>query len=202
MTEEQQVAESGIYLPNIMLDLETLGTGDHAPIIQVAAVRFHWEDVEGDEPEGYREFKMNVRMTNDDAFGRIDPQTMLWWLQQEPAARDSAFCQDEAYHISDVIRSFHMWLAVDKEEPLLWADSPNFDVRLLRQACERVGHQWLFSHRSERCYRTLKREFGIEEDKSQREGVEHDALDDARHQARIACAIMRRLKGATGSVTT
>lgn len=187
-------------LPHIMVDLETLGTGDHAPIIQIGAVRFDWR-ASPDAPEGwvsspYGEFRRNIKWRSS-GFGTIDPDTMLWWLKQDERTRQQVFDQDVAVDLTTAIADFYAWVQEGGPVEGVWADSPSFDLRLLRQAAERVRKGWIFTHRQERDVRTLKKELAVEGDVPEFVGKQHDALDDAHFQALLVCNVMRRLHGST-----
>lgn len=187
-------------LPHIMVDLETLGTADHAPIIQIGAVRFDWR-ASPDAPEGwvsspYGEFRVNVDWRKP-YFGTIDPDTMLWWLKQDERTRQQVFDQDGAKGLRSAVSSFFDWVKAGGDVEGVWADSPSFDLRLIRQAAERCGVRYPFTHRQERDVRTLKKELALESDIPEFVGKQHDALDDAHFQALLVCNVMRRLHGST-----
>jgi 3' exoribonuclease, RNase T-like len=65
----------------------------------------------------------------------------------------------------------------------------------LRHAYEACGIKAPWSYRYDFCYRTMYRNFPSAEP-YRAEGVKHNALDDARSQAKHLISIMKRLKGA------
>lgn len=164
---------------HIMIDLETLGVGDHAAITQIGLVEFR----------GHVECQWNIRA--EDWAGGIEPQTLLWWLRQGEAARASALDQANAVSLAGAIREVAEVLAGART---LWANSPNFDIRLLRQAYERTGATWPFSFRIERDLRTLAALPGAKDVRPPRDPEkEHIAVEDARHQADWVVAIYKML---------
>ena len=182
-------------LPCVMLDLETLGTGDGAAIIQIGAVRFDWKTHE-DAPEGwisspYGEFRRNI-LWDSPGFGNIEPGTVQWWLEQDATTRTGVFAQDGAEDLTQALHQFNLWVQDGGDVEGIWADSPSFDLRLLRQACERCGVAYRFKHWQERDLRTLKKELACASDEPMFVGKKHDALDDAHHQARYVVRIMQR----------
>lgn len=184
------------HLPAIMVDVETLGRRDGDAIIQVGAVRFDWR-VHDDAPEGWisspsGEFRRNVAWDSK-GFGNIEPATVQWWLGQDSQTRGRVFAQYEALPLIDVLRDFNQWVQFGGEVAGIWCSSPNFDLRLIRQACERTGVPYYFLHSQERALRTLRKELGVDGDEPLRVGQKHDALDDAHHQARHVVRIMQRL---------
>jgi hypothetical protein len=74
----------------------------------------------------------------------------------------------------------------------VWANSPNFDIRLLQQAYTRAGvDKWPFSHRAELDFRTL-RHFGRQH--CAPAAPTHSALADAVQQAEDAIKILNAME--------
>lgn len=191
-----------VHLPAIMVDVETLGTGDNAPIIQIGAVRFDWA-VSAEAPEGwtsspYGEFRQNV-LWNSEGFGKIDADTLQWWLKQDGTTRRGVFDQEHALSLNVALWSFFKWVRDGGDAWTVWANSPDFDLRLLRQACERTEVPYEFTYRQPRDMRTLVKVLGVDEDRPLRVGKKHDALDDAHHQARHVVNIMQRVNAVNDS---
>ena len=70
-------------MPDVMLDLETMGTRHNAPIIALGAVAFNLVEMTIGE-----KFYANVTLASSVALGSVmDPSTVLWWLQQSEDAR-------------------------------------------------------------------------------------------------------------------
>lgn len=185
-----------------MLDVETLGTGDHAPIIQIGAVRFDWTPCD-EAPNGwtsspYGEFRHNILWTSE-GFGQVDIPTLQWWLKQDGTTRREVWDQEYALELDVALRSFFKWVRDGGDAWTVWANSPQDDLRWLRQACERAGVTYEFTYRQPRDMRTLVKVLGTDEDRPLRVGKKHDALDDAHHQARHVVNIMQRLHGTNNS---
>ncbi len=176
---------------DIMIDLETLGTGDNAAIIQIGAVRFDPnEDLDSRDRARFQE---NIRWSCA-GFGEIEPDTVLWWNQQDPGVRARVYEQKDALPLRDAIGKFHEWAHYHIPIGNIWANSPDFDLRLLRQACSRFAYvPYPFEFRNHRDMRTLVKELGVPEDEPKFIGFEHDALDDAIHQAYWVVNIMKRI---------
>jgi hypothetical protein len=172
-----------------MIDLETLGTGDHAPIIQIGACMFHRDDVSGISCP----FQRNILMKD---WQGIDPYTLNWWMEQEPYVRKKVWAQDNAMSLSSALDELvvHIRNNDSGRNLKLWAHGPQFDLRLIRQACEREKVAWPFSFRDERDYRTLIKEWGRADDFTGLEHLPaHEALADAHRQGIVASRILRRL---------
>ena len=192
-------------LPDIMLDLETLGVEPNAMIVQIGACRF--DPFRGEtgfisSPEG--SFSFNVEVNTDD--GVIEPATMLWWMRQSDDARRRVFSPSVIHgRIAQGLISLVDWVARQGRFERVWANSPSFDLRLLKDGWRThhprlfgIPSTWPFRHNQERDFRTLRKlgdSLGIPE--PVRVGVTHDALDDAFHQAAHTIAILRHLAATT-----
>jgi hypothetical protein len=200
-----------------LYDIETIGCRDGAPIVQLGAVLFSpWGDPADfggvgrgvcdplgvgviSSPEGA--FRMNVALGSD-ALHFADWSTIQWWLTKpEQQARLRVFAEPERSPIRDVLHQFAMWVRSWGVEPLYWWSDLDFDCRLVRQAYSMEGLASLCPfgsndgpNRGVRDYRTLRwigKSLGVEQ--APRVGVEHDALDDAFHQAYYAIKVLRHL---------
>lgn len=174
----------------IMIDIETLGTGDGAAIIQIGAVRFGKVGLEPDD------FTCQVDW-NSSHFGNIEPNTLRWWLEQDPAAREAAFSQVGVMSLINCLNSLNSWIAAAGIFRHIWACPPNFDLRLLRQACARCNVGYPFPFWKERDFRTIRSEVGAPGDEPKRLGIKHNALDDARFQAKYLINILKRTRSTT-----
>src|ERR1039458_2426242 len=92
-------------MKNVMLDLETLGTGNDAAIISIGACLF---DPRGDGVligVDHR-FYARVNPASSVEIGmKIDVSTILWWMQQSDAARKSTFEGDSLW-IQHALKNF------------------------------------------------------------------------------------------------
>lgn len=166
---------------NVMVDLETLGKGSNAAIVAIGAVEF-------DPVEGLgREFYKVVNAESSVKAGMvIDADTVKWWMQQSDEARD--IFHYDGCSLDDVLRQFEVWFPFDAE---LWGNGATFDNVVLGNAYALCGIARPWSYRGDRCYRTLKNLYPLE---MEWEGTHHNALDDAKNQARHAIAILRKHK--------
>lgn len=155
----------------IMVDIETLGVTPGSAILSIGAVRF---DEDGIGEPYYREISLK---SCQDAGLEIDADTLEWWLDQADAVTDVLSGGDP---LEEVLEEFSGYYH-DTEE--IWANSPSFDCALLESAYDAVGltEPWEFYEtRDLRTIRSLPCAVEVE-----REGVAHNALDDARYQARV-----------------
>lgn len=164
----------------VMLDLETLGTDPGAAIVSIGAVRF--------DTSGLGEtFHRSISIESAIAAGlAVDGETLEWWLDQDPQAQQVlAGGQDLAGALVD-FRDFYG----DAEE--VWAFSPTFDCTILSAAYDAVDLERPWNYRAERDARTLAA-LPIAAD-VEHDGTVHDALDDARHQARMVGKTLAQLE--------
>jgi len=165
----------------VMVDIETLGLERDAAIISIGAVEF--------DTHGLGEtFEASINLTScQDAGLNIDAGTLEWWLEQDDVAREQLTGGDD---LGRVLPKFVAWYRqCDAEE--VWANSPSFDCEALEYAGDAVGVQMPWQYYEERDYRTLT-SLPVAPDAEQ-DGTEHDALDDAKHQARVAVTTLKRI---------
>jgi hypothetical protein len=165
-------------MTKVMVDIETLATTPDAAIVSIGAVTFSTAD--GHDPID-EELHISVSCESCREHGRhVDPDTLEWWRDQP----------EEARHILQGGRPLRVALKAltgfcDSVEEV-WANSPAFDCVILESAYRDVGVEppWEFYKR--RDVRTLRKCAPAWPDDREHEGTQHDALDDARHQARCA----------------
>lgn len=177
-----------MHYPHIMIDIETLGTGDGAAIIQFGAVRF---DLLGDGSMSPDTFSYNVAWDSDN-FGTIEPGTLQWWLDQDPTVRKRVFAQGGAISLTATLRCLSTWLGKFGTYRTVWACPPSFDLRLIRQAYERCDYAYTVPFWKERDFRTMRELVGTQDDVPMRTGNQHNALSDAMFQAQYLINISRR----------
>ena len=162
-----------------MIDIETLGREPGCVICSIGAAKF-------DAREVGETFERSVDITSCQEFGlTIDAETLEWWLTQSEEARAQLVGGDG---LADVLADLNRFIA-DADE--LWANSPSFDLAILEAAFEACGVSAPWEFYEERDYRTIKNlavTHGIEQ-----EGIEHDAVDDAVHQATVAATVLGRI---------
>lgn len=174
---------------HVMMDLETLDTKPGAVLLSIGAVVFDYKnDLLG------AEFHQIINVASSVAAGcTISQSTTDWWAKQSAEARKTL---DDAQagkgkDLRDVLLNFGHYLDVlgPPSKTLLWGNGSDFDNVLLIAAYEKAGLTPPWKFYNNRCYRTLKSlKPGI---KLTREGTYHNALDDAKTQARHAIQLLR-----------
>jgi hypothetical protein len=170
-------------MTQVMVDLETLGTSSTAVIIAIGAVEF-------DQKSGKlgREFYRVVDgQSCVDAGMKMDVSTVMWWMKQDTTAR-AAF-EVKGVPLKDALGDLAEWLP---EAASVWGNGATFDNVILSSAYRAVSLEQPWPFWGDRCYRTLK---NLRPDvKFAREGTYHNALDDAKSQARHAIALLNALE--------
>ncbi len=185
--ESTSTNRAGIHL---MIDLETMGKNPDAPIISIGAIFF--DPQTGDMGP---EFSKTIDL--ETAGGVIDRDTIKWWLKQSREAQ-SAILTDEI-PLDDALLQLREFIAENSGEFFVqvWGNGANFDNVILRRSYERQGLPCPWRYHNDRDVRTIV-ELGKTIDFDARavipfEGVRHNALDDARHQAKYVSAIWQKL---------
>ncbi|HAW7241728.1 exonuclease [Escherichia coli] len=180
-------SRAGIHL---MLDLETMGKNPDAPIISIGAIFF--DPQTGDMGP---EFSKTIDL--ETAGGVIDRDTIKWWLKQSREAQ-SAIMTDEI-PLDDALLQLREFIDENSGEFFVqvWGNGANFDNTILRRSYERQGIPCPWRYYNDRDVRTIV-ELGKAIDFDARtaipfEGERHNALDDARYQAKYVSAIWQKL---------
>jgi hypothetical protein len=177
---------------DVMVDLETMGTGPDAAIIAIGAVEF--DPVAGDTGETF--YEVVSLESSVQGGGVIDPSTVIWWLGQSEDARSAV--RAEGVHINIALIRFAEWLGrrALADDLRLWGNGAGFDNVVLEAAYRRGLRHCPWHFWNNRCYRTMK---GMYPDvRAVRSGTHHNALDDAMTQAQHLIAIMQRGAPAQG----
>lgn len=186
------MTETARYIRDVMVDLETLGTTPGAPILSIGAVEFVLDgDVLG------REFYRNTIPEFDGA--QPDASTLYWWFQQSDEAR-KRLTTPEPIHLTIALPEFEEWLTHDRgNEFRIWSHGPSFDIAFLEMWWRRVPSvegrtPWRYD--AARDTRTLFHAAGIDWDREMeiQTAVEHDALEDAKGQARVVQTAWAKLR--------
>lgn len=180
-------SRAGIHL---MIDLETMGKNPDAPIISIGAIFF--DPQTGDMGP---EFSKTIDL--ETAGGVIDRDTIKWWLKQSREAQ-SAIMTDEI-PLDDALLQLREFIDENSGEFFVhvWGNGANFDNTILRRSYERQGIPCPWRYYNDRDVRTIV-ELGKAIDFDARtaipfEGERHNALDDARYQAKYVSAIWQKL---------
>ncbi len=178
---------------HLMIDLETMGTNTNAPIVVIGAVFFDPQTGEIGPV-----FYIVISLADAMNTGAVpDGGTIEWWLKQSSEAR-AAILTDQV-KLKDALSRFREFINEYSDEKFVqvWGNGATFDNAILRTSYERLDIPCPWRYYNDRDVRTIV-ELGKTIDFDARtvipfEGVRHNALDDARHQAKYVSAIWQKL---------
>jgi len=168
----------------ISFDLETLDSRASAVVLSIGAVIF-------DEKDLFDEVHIKLSIDDQLRWGRtVGGSTLLWWFEQSGEARLAATSAPRP--LLKALHTFAGFVRIAGPKAQLWANGQDFDVGILGSLYDTVGQQRPWAYNAGRDMRTLVEVTGGKKPDVPREGEKHDALSDAKHQARI---IQHLLKG-------
>ncbi|MDF1912311.1 exonuclease [Klebsiella pneumoniae] len=181
---------------HVMVDLETMGKKNNAPIVAIGAVVF--DPSTGSIGESF--YKVVCLESSVNWGAVIDPSTVIWWLKQSSEAR-SAIVNDDAIPLQDALLQFREFVsdnvAGGSKKAQVWGNGASFDNSILRSSYDCIAEDYPWEYWNDRDVRTML-ELGqaISFDPKTTipfEGSRHNALADAIHQARYVSAIWQRI---------
>ena len=190
VNSHHEITSTSRTCDHLMIDLETMGKNPDAPIISIGAIFF--DPQTGDMGP---EFSKTIDL--ETAGGVIDRDTIKWWLKQSREAQ-SAIMTDEI-PLDDALLQLREFIDENSGEFFVqvWGNGANFDNTILRRSYERQGIPCPWRYYNDRDVRTIV-ELGKAIDFDARtaipfEGERHNALDDARYQAKYVSVIWQKL---------
>ncbi|EGJ4499669.1 3'-5' exoribonuclease [Escherichia coli] len=175
---------------HLMIDLETMGKNPGAPIASIGAVFF-----DPQTGEQGPEFSKIIDMGT--CGGTVDISTIEWWLQRSGEARAAILA--DRIPLDDALLQLREFIDENSGEFFVqvWGNGANFDNTILRRSYERQGIPCPWRYYNDRDVRTIV-ELGKAIDFDARtaipfEGERHNALDDARYQAKYVSVIWQKL---------
>lgn len=177
-------------MQHIMLDIETMGVKTNAAVMSIGACYF-----DPNTSEIGNKFHNQVNISSN---GVIDASTVIWWMKQNDKAREKFFDNEKADSIDVVLARLLTWVEPKSQ---VWGNGIAFDNVIVRTAFENFGGKTPWQHWNDRDVRTIVeigRQLGFDPKKDMPfEGVKHDALADAIHQAKYVSAIWQKIKNHT-----
>lgn len=179
-------------MTHIMLDLETWGTAPGCALRSIGAVQFELSgEIKG-------EFYRNIAKDSCLKAGLIiDPATERWWQRQSPEAQ--AALENDPEDLAKVATEFHLWCL--SRGPFVWSHGANFDEPIWCAAARAVGQKAPWYFWDVRDTRTIFAIADIDTRSLSRTGTHHNALDDAKHQARLVQLAWAKIEGKPAMAT-
>lgn len=156
---------------DVMLDIETFGSKARAVITAIGAVAF---DIEGGIGQSFYSV-VDARSQPDRDF---DPDTVYWWMGQEPAAVQ-ALLRDQVTLVSAL--QGYSWFLRSVKPQKVWCYGATFDHVILDDAFRQLGLRNPTHYRDQLDLRTYLHMMGKVVKPTL--GTVHNALDDAVMQA-------------------
>lgn len=168
---------------HMMIDLETLGTEPGAPVVAAGVVLFT-----RDEIETQTAYDVSGESCCEHGLDRIEFSSVEWWVEQPPEVRGQIHDGRPLDEFLDELAT-----AIRMTEPAaIWAKDPDFDIAILEAGFEALGKPTPWDYWQTRSVRTLEREFGfLWPERDDEKNTKHDALADARAQARAVSHVLR-----------
>ena len=169
-------------MKDLMVDIETLGTGRNAVITQIGACYFDRNTGEvGDT------FLVNIRIQDclDNGL-EVDAGAIKFWFDQEH--------RDFLEAPVDLTKALGQFKQFCKKGTIAWAHA-TFDFPIIANAYKVIKQGMPFPYRGMRDIRTLVDLSNVEYKKYKRIGTHHNALDDCINQVTYCSACFQALKG-------
>jgi exodeoxyribonuclease VIII len=168
-------------MADLMIDIETVGTGPEACILTIAAQTF---DPLG---TGYHTQQFYARIDPDSQPGRsIEQGTIEWWATQPAEAQEEAFGSDNRVPLDTALEELGKLIWKSKS---IWANGPTFDMNILEHAYKSFHRPlpWQYYRvRDARTVYALYPELG-------KPPASHHALEDCRRQIDLLQATLQHL---------
>jgi len=172
-------------MKDAMIDLETHSARSNAAIVSIGAVMFGGSKL---GPEFYCTVK---RDGQDDKGLHFCPGTAAWWQQQSVEARKALACEN-AIPADQALGALVGWLQSNGASRL-WAHGSSFDCVIIDNAMAAYGIRNPIKFWDYRDTRTIYEIAGIDMKAYRAKGTHHNALDDAKNQARAVQDAMKKL---------
>ena len=185
---------------HVMIDLETLGVTPMAPVLSIGAVAFNPHADSEEFVRTAKEFYLNLNWKDQVKAGAaVEADTLEWWMGQKPEVRAEALNGSSA-GLQYQAKSITYFLLDHLGQDYLWANSPSFDLVLLRALFKRAGQVFPFRYSKELDVRTLKASWRMlwpSAPLPEFQGDAHHPLTDCWNQARLVREFYEKVRNGT-----
>jgi|GEM_PF-2530819 len=169
--------KKGVAMPNIMLDIETLGT----VITQIGAVYFDWTGTTGET------FLINIDINSCLEKGlEIRSQELQFWLRN----KSKISWDKDTIVLTDAIEELTAFCNLNKNSAI-W--SHYYDLEIIDIACHSLGRKLPFHYSRWKDIRTLLFLSGFQRESGDADPKTHNALDDCFYQVDYCCLAYSQL---------
>ena len=155
--------------PDLMIDLETLGTDPNGLIVQIGACYF--DRYNGKVGPTFCK-NIDIQSGIDEGF-TMTGSTIEWWLTQSPEAQKSIMAEPKV-NVVDAMLAFNNFAQPAKA---IWSHA-TFDFVLVSYHLSKLGIRPKFGFWTARDLRTIIDLAKVDVRNIKREGLHHNALDD------------------------
>ena len=157
-------------MADLMIDIETIGTGPDACILTIAMQTF--------DPfaDGWYDNHYYARIDTESQPDRnIEDGTLAWWASQSPLVREEAFAEENRIPLKQALEEMHpmIW-----NSNFVWANGPTFDMNIIEHAYKSYDINLPWKYYKVRDARTV---YSLYPD-LERGPASHHALDDCQQQ--------------------
>jgi len=159
-------------MSDIMIDIETLGTGPDACILTIAAQCF--DPLKRSELENQKTYYARID-TESQPDRNIQQDTLEWWASQHPDTREEAFSENNRVPLDQALSDLGKLIWQSKR---FWANGPTFDANILEHAYKsyNMALPWQFFN-----VRDARTVYGLVPNLA-KYPASHHALEDCRRQ--------------------
>ena len=170
---------------DIMIDIETLGTGFNSVILSVGVVEFN--PMNGETGNEYH-WIIDPQSCIDIGM-EMNYQTIEWWMKQSDEAR-AIFSSVNKITIQNAISNLSKIIGYKTR---VWANSPSFDLTILKNACDKLKIEIPWKFWNEMDCRTLATMQPDIRWKEEYKNPTHNALEDYKLQIAYVSEIYQKL---------
>jgi hypothetical protein len=120
-------------MADIMIDIETCGTGPEACILTIAAQCF--DPLVRHDFDSYRHYYARIDPGSQPG-RRVEQGTIEWWATQPPEAQEEAFGENDRIPLTQALEELGRLIWQSKR---FWSNGPTFDANILEHAYKEAG---------------------------------------------------------------
>ena len=173
-----------------MTDIESMGVGPNAAVVQIAFVAFNTETGEVSPDYCYVNVDLSSSLLHG---GEVDSPTVQWWRNRDFRALSSG---GPARPLPDALRRVSGWFSRFPGLETVWAQGPSFDIACLEGYYKRLNREAPWAYNRPRDTRTIywlaKEVAGWSKTKDAE--PKHDALADCRIQVRTLMSALGAIR--------
>lgn len=184
----------GSDLRDWSIDLETLDNRYSSAILSIGMVQFN-RDTGQIGVRHYAEISIDTAIKA----GTVSGSTLAWWVGQGDKAK-RVFAGKEKTPLACALADLATLIRGKTIGPRVWGNGSSFDITILEHAFHNGAHGLAvpWQYWDVRDMRTIMDAADVDTRKLPRNGVHHNALDDAEFQALAISVAWRRVKAAMG----